>query len=758
MSDTRQIIPLDRGWRFCKGEIKRWETVPHMLCYDMTKAGYELGDAGIIREENPWRPVELPHDWNTEEPSDPEAPLCSNGYKHRGVGWYALEFDMPPFADDQSALLEFEGVMGDCLVYVNGARALRNHSGYNGFYQDVTACLVPGARNSIAVRVDNTAWEGWWYEGAGIYRPVRLILRNRLHFEHLSPFARPVLREDGWHVALSATVENSAEADLACRVRARLLDAAGGVVAEAELGEAAVPALGRAALGGDLFAGQPRLWDIDDPALYQVEFALSEADGTASDSIRVRCGFRTVEWTADRGMLLNGRTVPVHGICCHQDHAGVGIAVSRSILRYRVRRLKEMGCNAYRCAHHMPWEALLEICDELGMLVMDENRHFNTLPETLEQLDDLVLRARNHPSVFLYCLFNEEYWQAERRGYLIARTLARRVKALDDSRAVTAAMNGGVLTEKNASDVTDVAGMNYFIRDYAGFAARCPGKPLLGTENGPIYCTRGEVENDEARQVFDGYGDTTSPYGEQMDETMDAVAGNAHVAGLFMWGGFDYRGEPQPYEWPSVFSHWGFADMCGFRKDSSYLLESWYSDAPVIHITPHWNLKPGEAVRVCVFTNAERVELRLNGRSLGERTVSHRRAEWRVEFEPGTLEAVGRMADGREISACARTAGAAAAIQAEVFREAGDPMAIVDVALVDGDGLLAVNDSREIRIGVENGAVAGIGNGDPNASSLPDIGDAVPAFHGRCQVIVRREGAATLRLSAEGLPDCVMSL
>lgn len=752
-SESRPVvIDLNRGWQFCPGEAKRYRTVTHEVCYDMTKAGHELGEMDVFLGENQWQAVDLPHDWCAQMPADPEG-IANNGYKKRGVGWYYLRFQAPAFGDEESALLEFEGVMGDCLVYVNGARALRNHSGYNGFYADVAAYLKPGEENTLAVYVDARAWEGWWYEGAGIYRPVALTVRAPLRFRHLSAFAAPALREGRWQVDLSATLENGAESKRAYRARALLLDGAGGQIAACDLGAGRVAALGEADLKGCLEPGPVALWSPDAPNLYTVALELCDERGETVDQQRLRCGFREIAFTSDRGMLLNGVPLRVNGICCHQDHAGVGVAVSKSIVRYRIQKLKEMGCNAYRCAHHMPWTYLLEVCDEAGMLVMDENRHFNAMEETLLQVDDMVLRARNHPCVFLYSLFNEEYWQSERRGYLIARALARRVRRLDATRPVTAAMNGGVLTEKNAADATDVAGMNYFIDDYMNFARRCPGKPLVGTENGPIFATRGECRTDAARQVYDGYGDHTSPFGQLLEDSIEAAEAAPHAAGLFMWGGFDYRGEPYPFTWPSAFSHWGFCDVCGLRKDTSYLLQSYYGSEPVAHLLPHWNHEAGEAVRVCAFTNAETAALFLNGRPLGELKVARRRAEWMVPFEPGQLRVVARMADGQTIADSVRTAGAPAALALHQASPAGADCAIVDIRLVDGQGTTVPLDDRIVEIQVEGGHLLGAGNGDPNAAALPDCASRLPTFHGQCQVLLRPEGRCRLVLRVEGLPD-----
>lgn len=749
-----KTIALDSGWKFCAGEVLRYKDVPHMLCYDMTKAGSELGVTDLFLNENDWKSVELPHDWNAYEPSDKDRGICNNGYKRRGIGWYYLNFHMPAFSDDESVLLEFEGVMGDTLVYINGTRALRNHSGYNGFYTEAAPYLIPDAENMIAVRVDTTSWEGWWYEGAGIYRPVHLYIRPSLHFKHLSEFAVPEKSGDGWKLKLSSTIENCSSESLGCQLNVQLQDMDSRVIASAVIGKTSVAPFGSYSFEGELSADHVRLWELEDPVLYKVVFLLSDMDGNLTAMNSVRCGFREIQWTADNGMLLNGKQVRVNGICCHQDHAGVGIAVDKTIVRYRISQLKKMGCNAYRCAHHMPWEYLLDVCDELGMLVMDENRHFNVMDETMTQLEDMVLRGRNHPSVFLYSLFNEEYWQNERRGYLIARKLAQRVRELDPYRAITAAMNIGELSEKNASDVTDVAGMNYFIKDYPNFAKRFPGKPLIGTENGPIFCTRGESENDPEKHVYGGYGDSTSPFGELMGDTLDAADAAPHVAGVFMWGGFDYRGEPYPFTWPSVFSNWGFNDICGFRKDTSYMLESFYSDNPVIHITPHWNHTVGKDVRVCVFSNASETELFLNGQSLGTKKITQCRAEWNVPFAPGELKAVGTLKDGTKISSCVRTAGKAARMEAELIGGTNGDSLLVNVSLLDDNGVPVVNDDRIIHVCLTDGTVLGVGNGDPNAADLSDIADSIITFHGLCQFVVRLNSKCEAVLTSPGLPDC----
>lgn len=366
---------------------------------------------------------------------------------------------------------------------------------------------------------------------------------------------------------------------------------------------------------------------------------------------------------------------------------GVGIAVTRSLLRYRVAKLKAMGCNAYRCAHNCPSRELLEICDDLGMMVMAENRHYRSSEEVMRQLDELTLL---------------------------------------DTRAVTAAMNGGVLTRRNASDVLDAAGMNYFIDDYMTYARRRPGHPMVGTENGPLYATRGIYKDDPKAQVYDSYGLTTAPFGQRLQETMEAVEAAPHVASLFVWGGFDYRGEPQPFEWPSVFSHWGLMDNCGFEKDTFYLLKSYYSDPNqrMVHLLPHWNWSEGERVRVCAMTNCDSAKLFLNGREVGEGKAARNRVEWQIPFEPGALR-VEAYGDGEMLADEVRTAGLAAALEVVDAASAEEyDSSIINVRLMDENGVPVPgrDADRLVRFEVKCGEIIGAGNGDPNGIQ-PNITD-----------------------------------
>lgn len=748
------VLPLARGWRFCRGDVKRWKRVDHAICYSATKAGREVGDMEVFLNENDWTEVCLPHDWNTGERSDP-ACSPSNGFKPRGIGWYYDEIELPEYDEEACALLEFEGVMGECVVYVNGVLAARNESGYTGFCFDVSDYLLPGQKNRIVVSVDNARWEGWWYEGAGIYRPVNLYLKPRVHFAHQKTFVRPEREGGTWRVRVVSEIENACPAEARFAVRARVLDPEGRAVAEFEAGGRVAP-FGRAACVAEGPLDAQKLWSVESPNLYEVENRLF-LDDHCLEVERISFGFRTIQWT-DHGMYLNGIQTPVRGICCHQDHAGVGIAVTKSLTRYRIARLKAMGCNAYRCAHHCPSKELLDVCDEMGMLVMAENRHFRSSDEVMRQLDALTLLSRNHPSVFLYSLFNEEPWQAEDRGRRMAARMLRRVRMNDDTRAVTAAMNGGVLTNENASDVLDVAGINYYVDDYMAYARRRPGHPMIGTENGPLYATRDIYRDDPKAQVYNSYGLTCAPFGQTLEKTMEAVGAAPQVAGLFVWGGFDYRGEPQPFEWPSVFSHWGLTDNCGFEKNTFFMLKSYYSDPdqPMLHLLPHWNWGMGETVRVCAMTNCDLARLFLNGRPLQAREVKSNRAEWNVPFEPGVLRVEAVKGD-TILSEEIRTAGPPARLEViDAADERDYDSSIINIRLLDANGIPTpfLEADREVRFEVRRGDLLGVGNGNPNGTQ-PDVADTLPTFCGRCQAIVRpdAQGRVHLVVHAAGIPD-----
>ncbi len=694
-------------WFFHPGETKRFGKIDHNAYYLACKAGGAMGDVEIFKKENEWTEVHIPHDWMTQiAPDENEAP--SGGYKKRGSAWYYTTVTLDTF---ECAILVFDGVLGACEVYVNGTLAVRNFSGYNRFSCDVSNYLVKG-ENTIAVHVNAEVWEGWWYEGAGIYRSVNLVIKPAIHFLTDDIFIRGVERNEVWYIA--ADFETSGNG----KIISTLSDAEGNLI--------------DTVVGCHVMKNveTPKLWSPKNPYLYTFEAKLFDGN-TLCDTFNCKVGFRKIEWNSKRGMFLNGEKERIKGICCHQDHAGVGAATGKTLTEYRLKKLKALGINAYRCAHHAPSEELLSECDKLGILVMVENRHFNNSSDTMAQIDALVKLSRNHPSVFLYSLFNEEPWQSEERGLKIAREMRERIIALDTTRAVTAAMNGGVLESKNASEVLDVIGINYFIEDYEKCHKLSPNKTIVGTENCPTFATRGIYEADSEKQVWSSYGDRwADTFSESLDRTMKAYFDHSFNAGCFVWSGFDYRGEPQPYEWPSVTSHWGIMDLCGFEKDIAYHLAGYYKEELFVHLIPHWNHNERDKVRVCAFTNASGVDLYQNGRHMGYAKAVNHRAEWTIGYDEGSIEAIVR--DGKKEARDKRwTAGEFAALKIETFE--GEDMRIIDLTATDSRGTPIPGFDALVEI--TDGEVLGVGNGDPNSHHL-DKAKKINLFDARAQMIV----------------------
>lgn len=709
MASANYDLPLKNGWKFHLGDLPKKRNIPVGVTHQCCKAGGAVLEKDF--ESESWQDVALPHDWLTTLDLDPEED-AAGGFKNRGIAWYYVNFTLPE-DDICNAELVFEGVLGYTAVFVNGVCAVRNFSGYNRFSCDVSAYLLSGRENTIALQVDATRCEGWWYEGAGLYRPVYIRFRENVRFLPEDCFVR-------WEDAVL-------KADLAVAgegiVTAELLDANDNCVAS---GEGTTLCLQ---------VPEPKLWSPEKPYLYKMLCKL-ESGGKTVDTFCCSVGLRCVEWMADKGMFLNGEHYPVKGICCHQDHAGVGAAIPDALMEQRVATLKNFGINAYRCAHHAPAESLLEICDRLGMLVMVENRHFDLSEETLKQVDALVKLARNHPCVFLYSLFNEEPWQTEERGRRIAEGLTNRVRLHDTTRAITGAQNGGMLEKSNAADALDVVGVNYFLKDYDLTHERLPHKVMIGTENCPTYATRGIHQSDVNRQVFAQYGEEWGNFSESLDETMQTIFAKPYVAGCFAWCGFDHRGEPTPYGWPSVISHWGFHDECGFAKETSYLLKAWYKEDLCVRLLPHWNWNAGEVVRVCAFTNADSAELFLNGKSLGVQTVALKKVFWEVPFAPGELTVVAKRGD-EFVTDTVRTAGKPARLVLENWTEhvTNSQVYVINVSVTDEKGILVPNFGEEVHFSVCDGVILGVGNGDPN-SHHHQKADKIRLFHGKAQLIV----------------------
>lgn len=720
-------LDLNGVWLFHDGDFLRKPNMARAEYHASSKAGGALRHLKGVNDRSLWREVTLPHDWLTELPID-ESADATPGCKRRGVAWYRRFFTLP-YDEIESAELIFDGVLGECQVFVNGVLAKRNFSGYNRFSVEIGDYLLRGAQNDLAVFVDARRHEGWWYEGAGIYRPVKLLVRG---------YSR-VLRDD----CFIRTEGDAVIADLnfigSGSVKATLTDEGGALVALS-------CALGEGNVLLEMQVDSPARWSPESPCLYKLNVAL-EQDGKEIDRASFTVGFRDIEWTGDRGMLLDGKTYRIKGICAHQDHAGLGAAVSSDVEEYRIVRLKSLGANAYRCAHHAPSESLLDICDRLGMLVLVENRHFDVCEDTLSQIDALVKLSRNHPCVFAYCAFNEEPWQSEERGKRIVARLRDRIRALDGTRAVTAAQNGGVLLRHNASEALDIVGINYNLDAYEVCHELCPEKPMMGTENSPTFATRGVCMTDRKRHVFcDDGGEYPADFSQPLYETMATARKYPFVAGCFVWSGFDHRGEPNPFEYPSVSSHWGFLDNCGFDKNIANLLRAYYLDEPFLRFAAFAN-EPVEGVkRIIAYTNAEGGELFAGGRSFGRKNVQNRMLEWEITANEEDIYIIVEKNGKKKTEkypACGKKARLSV-VDANP-RRSNATVRILNVSVVDEDGNAVLSENGELKI---DGEILGVGNGDPNGHH-GDRSDKIDLFNGMAQVIAPANGNITL--SYDGL-------
>ena len=437
----RREFLLDKEWRFFPGDGLEEAQKTHSDSYNSSKAGQERGIPNMNFDDSAWRVVDLPHDYLTETEFRPEN-LISHGYKTRHNAWYRKSFRLPEEFAGKHIFLSFEGTAVTARFYLNGSLIGRSFSAYAPTDIDITDRAFFGDRvNTLVVYIDGLTTEGWWYEGAGIYRHVRLYVKELLHIAHDGLFIKPLPIENtanDWNAVCEATIENSGYEGRSFRIHTDILDGER-IIASGDSGETVCDADSRAVVRHTLRVNDPARWDVDDPKLYTARVTLI-SDGEELDSDSVRIGFRTFTVDAAKGFFLNGRPIKLMGTCNHQDHAGVGVAVPDSVQYYRIRRLKEMGTNAYRCSHNMPTKAVLDACDELGMLVMDENRRFESRPEVLAHVESMVRRDRNHPSVVMYSLFNEEPIQGTKEGGNIFRRMRSLVTRLDDTRLLTGAM------------------------------------------------------------------------------------------------------------------------------------------------------------------------------------------------------------------------------------------------------------------------------------------------------------------------------
>lgn len=769
---SRETFLLDRDWKFNRGDIVLPQATGHHEVYTLVKAGNARGPAGIKWDDSDWQRVNVPHDYVIDGKFAPNESV-SHGFLPRPVGWYRRQFKLDATDRTKTVWLYFDGVMGRSRIWVNGQELKQTENGYIGFRVNISDVAHYGdTPNTIAIRTDPAEPSGWWYEGGGIYRHVWLTKADPVHVAPYGVFADP-RKESGerWATRIETRVENETDADAKVRVVSTVFDAAGKRLASAE-DEFTAKAGDTTPHEQKIAVDSPALWSVETPVLHRVRTEIFR-DGRKVDEVGTYFGFRTLEFTPDKGILLNGRSLKLKGVCNHQDHAGVGVAVPDAIQEFRLARMKQMGVNALRCSHNPPAPEVLDACDRLGLVVMNENRFYNSGDIYLEQLHEQTLRDRNHPSVIMWSLFNEEPWQGDERGRKMVERMKRTIRKLDTSRPVTGAMNGG-FNKNGAFNAVDVIGINYFLGVHDQAHKLVPDKHVYGSENVSHFATRGEWRTDNGKKTFDNYDKHCAGWGSNVRDAWRHVAQREWDGGMFIWTGFDYRGEPTPHAWPVISSYFGIVDTCGFAKDSFHLCRALWTEKPMVHVFPHWNLGDdmvGRPVKVGVYTNGDEIELLLNGKVVVPRRKADRFEQTFVDvtYAPGKLEARAFKAGKPHAAGAVETAGKPVALGVEVKFDdwvrteartgCGDALPVA-VFAVDDRGRRVPTASDKVSFQVDGGGVLGVGNGDPLCRE-PDRAASRSLFNGyACAIVEPAEGAKSVRVrvSAPGLRPAEVTL
>lgn len=766
----RTTIPFHNDWFFHRGEVGldalAWGN--KNIIANETRVWQKAGNHGIARAGNPnvaeWRVVQLPHDFVLEGDFSPDAPL-NNGSLPGDEAWYVKHFTLPESDASRRIRIEFDGVYRNCSVFCNGHFVGRHLSGYTSFGFDITEVCEFGGDNAVAVHVDATENELWSYEGGGIYRTVRLVKTNGVHVRRWGVCVRTGDEDDPGLTQVTVRVANHEPNDAQLDVAIEIVNFQGATVVTGHT-PLAVGSDREATTALVLRAENPRMWTLTDPVLYRAVVTLRREGGVV-DRFEQPFGYRYFHFDGRTGFHLNGEPIKLQGVCCHQDHAGVGVAVPPSLHAWRLRQLKGLGCNAIRTAHNPPDPALLDACDREGVLVMDELRAPGVAAEHINDLQSLVQRDRNHPSVVMWCLGNEEMRIHDTHaGVRIFKVLKRLANELDPTRPTTYACNYGWIDicdfyRENGLDL-GVFSANYRSgqrsANYDDFHSAHPDWPLVGSETWGGAATRGLYEPDncpllpgwedsgwaDQRRYVSAYENWHTPWGYSIQDTWRDCDARPFMAGTFIWTGFDYRGETTPYDWPAVLSRFGILDYAGFYKEIAHYLRSWWRpEEPHAFLMPHWNWegREGETIRVRCYSNADAVELALNGELVGHAKMPRNGClEWDVPYEPGELRAVGLDASGNAIcETTRRTADSPAGITLDLESMPGLIMASATV--VDQYGVACPRADHLLRFRVSGpGRLLGLGNGDPLSHEPDRHTNTRRAYHGLARAIVEVNG------------------
>lgn len=727
----REKILLDTDWRFALGHAtdpaKDFNHATGYFSY-LTKTGYGDGPASPAFDDRGWRVVKVPHDWAVEMPFDPKASY-SHGFRSVGprfpensVGWYRQSIRIPAEDLGRRIRVTLDGAYRNARVFINGFYVGEEPSGYLPATYDLTDYLRYGEDNILSVRVDASMEEGWYYEGAGIYRHVWLTKTEPVRLVEDGTWIRTEVSGADARADIDTEVVNEGREARSITVTQTILAPDGRALGSHKAATATLAPGGKLTTTHAIALTQVRLWSLEDPALHTLVTEVRSGD-VVLDRIQTKFGVRSVRFDPDAGFFLNGKKVVLKGTNNHQDHAGIGVALPDALQEYRLRRLKAMGSNAYRTSHHPPTRELLEACDRLGMLVIDETRLMGINTYHLSQLERLIRRDRNHPSVILWSIGNEE-WAIEGNifGARITTTMQDFARRLDPTRLTTVAISGGW---GGSSTTIDVMGVNYIRHgDLDKQHAAFPKQVIVGTEETTTQQTRGIYFRDDAKCHLAPLEDGSS--GGNCESGWKHYVARPWTAGVFYWTGFDYRGEPTPFGWPAIGSQFGILDTCGFAKDSFYYLKSWWSNEPVLHLLPHWNWpgREGQEIEVRAHSNCDEVELFLNGKSLGRQSMPvNGHLAWKVAYAPGKLTAHGYRkgvhTETTEVQTTGPVAGVTLAPDRSILEAGKTDATVVTVAAVDSEGRVVPTGAVLTHFSLKGpGRLLGVGNGDP--SSLED--------------------------------------
>ena len=818
---VRERISLDENWRLVRGDpagagaelnytnIAKWlapmgaeftaNPSPTMV---ESNVSAEVAYTQTAFDDRDWQPVNLPHDWAIEGPFEQKYAGETAKLKYWGPVWYRKHFDIPAADSGRAIFLDMDGAMSYSEIWLNGQFVGGWPYGYASFELDLTPYIRFGGENVLVIRLDTPPDASRWYPGAGIYRNVWLVKTGSVHVGHWGTFVTtPEVSPSAATVNIRLNVVNETGDSTIVSLKNQIYELKddgreGKLVASSTTDNLKLGARESTASEMQLVVKMPCLWSIEDPRRYVVVTSLEQA-GKLLDRYETPFGIRTIQFTVNDGFLLNGRHVKIHGVCLHSDLGPLGTAFNLRARQRQLELLREMGCNAIRTSHNPPEPELLDLCDRMGFLVMDEafdawamakrpGDYHLLFPDWHEKdLRAFLRRDRNHPSVVLWGLGNEVYEQRETNGWRLGRHLADIAHQEDSTRPLAMALHTIDATTNGFQNVGDVFGFNYKPFDYAEFRTNNPNVPLLGSETASCVSSRGEYffpvgdDKKSGRADFQvtSYDVAAPPWGYPPDEEFKAQDQNPFVAGEFVWSGFDYLGEPTPYDhettnrlrftdpavqarWdavlqaggkiavPSRSSYFGILDLCGFKKDRFFLYESrWRPDLPMAHLVPqdwNWPDRLGKITPVQVYTSGDAAELFLNGQSLGrkEKGPYEYRLRWdNVVYAPGTLKVVVYKHGRKWATDVVTTAGPAARLSLRADRSRihadGADLSFVTVTVEDKNGLRVPQADNPIRFSIEGpGEIIATGNGDPTSHVSFQSKDR-EAFNGLCLAIVR---------------------